>query len=80
MQRDKLRDKVRKLKRETAVERRELRWGTTPRVQADGVTSPAMKAEDPALRRMIDEAIRHREAIRHADPEMDWNHKGPGES
>ena len=46
-----------KAKRAAALSRAELGWPTTPRRPAAGVTSMAVKAEDPAIRAMIDAAM-----------------------
>lgn len=47
-------------KRQTALDRPELLQPTTPRRSAAGPTSMAIKDEDPATRRMIDEALARR--------------------
>ena len=52
--------KIAKARRQAALARPEVLQQTTPRVTAAGVTSMAIKAEDPATRRMIDEAIARR--------------------
>lgn len=52
--------KIAKARRQAALARPEVLQPTTPRVAAAGVTSMAIKAEDPATRRMIDEAIARR--------------------
>jgi hypothetical protein len=49
-------------KRSSALARNELRQPSVPRVSAAGPTSPAIKAEDPAIRAMIDAAIAERKA------------------
>jgi hypothetical protein len=43
--------------RSNALARIELGQPTTPRVSAAGATSMAVKAEDPAIRAMIDAAL-----------------------
>jgi hypothetical protein len=50
-----------KNRRASAMERVELRQGTEPRRSPAGVTSAPLKAEDPELRRMIDEALARRQ-------------------
>lgn len=52
--------KMARVRRDKALNRIELREPTTPRVSAAGPTSMAIKAEDPATRRMIDEAVAKR--------------------
>lgn len=47
-------------KRTAALARLELNWKTEPRKSPAGVTSAPIKAEDPAVRRMIDEALKKR--------------------
>lgn len=54
--------KMAKLKRERAMMRPEILQPSTPRTPASGVTSMAVKAEDPETRRMIDEALARRSA------------------
>lgn len=49
-----------KAKRQAAIDRPELLQPTTPRRSAAGPTSMAIKDEDPATRRMIDEALARR--------------------
>lgn len=50
-----------KARRDYAIQRNELRNHTTsPRVSADGPTAMAIKAEDPALRKLIDDALARR--------------------
>mgnify|MGYP001562615510 CR=1 FL=1 len=49
-------------KRQAALERIEFKYPSAPRRSAAGVTSLAIKAEDPAIRRMIDEALARRQA------------------
>lgn len=52
-----------KAKRQSALERTEFKYPSAPRLPAAGVTSLAIKAPiDPAVRRMIDEAIARRRA------------------
>lgn len=46
-----------KAKRADALERAELRRESTPRTSAAGPTSAPIKWQDPATRRMIDEAL-----------------------
>ena len=46
-----------KAKRDAALSRAELGWPTAPRISAAGVTSMAVKAEDQAVRKMVDEAM-----------------------
>lgn len=46
-----------KARRQYAIERNEIRGPTEPRVAPASATSAMMKAEDPDLRRMIDEAL-----------------------
>lgn len=46
-----------KAKRDKALERGELRGPSEPRTPAAGPTSFALKAEDPTIRKMIDEAL-----------------------
>lgn len=50
-------DRHAKAKRSAALGRVELCYPTSPRVAAAGVTSMAVKSEDPAIRKMIDHAI-----------------------
>lgn len=50
-----------KAKRSTALMRVELRQPSTPRVAAAGVTSMAVKEQDTATRKMIDDAIARRD-------------------
>lgn len=52
--------KVAKARRQTALERNEFRYPSEPRVPADSATSFPVKAEDPELRKMIDDAIARR--------------------
>lgn len=49
-----------KSKRELALARNEFRYPSEPRTAPDSATSFPIKAEDPALRRLIDEAIARR--------------------
>lgn len=49
-----------KARRATALERNEFRVPSEPRTAPAGATSFPIKAEDPALRRMIDEAVAKR--------------------
>ena len=49
-----------KARRQAALDRPELRGPSTPRLSAAGPTSMAVKAEDPATRRLIDEALAKR--------------------
>lgn len=50
-------EKMAKLKRADALDRPEIRGPSTPRRPAAGVTSAALKVEDPAVRQIIDEAL-----------------------
>jgi hypothetical protein len=52
--------KVARQRREKALIRGEFRTPTSPRVSSAGLTSFAIKAEDPETRRMIDEYIANR--------------------
>lgn len=54
--------KMAKAKRERAMMRPEMLLPSAPRVAAAGVTSMAVKVEDPETRRMIDEALARRSA------------------
>ena len=49
-----------KAKRQAALSRPEMLQPTAPRRSAAGPTSMAVKSEDPATRRMIDEALARR--------------------
>lgn len=49
-----------KARREGGLALAELRAPTTPRVSAAGVVSAAVKADDPEIRRLIDEALARR--------------------
>ena len=51
-----------KAKRQAALNRPEMLQPTTPRISADGPISMAVKAEDQATRRMIDDALTARGA------------------
>lgn len=55
-------EKMAKLKRADALDRPEIRGPSVPRRAAAGVTSAALKVEDPDVRRMIDEALARRGA------------------
>lgn len=55
-------DRHTRAKRDSALKRIELSWPTEPRRSAAGVTSAPVKAEDPALRAMIDAALAKRAA------------------
>lgn len=50
-----------KARRQAALARPEMLQPSTPRRSAAGPTSMAIKTEDPATRRLIDEAIARRE-------------------
>lgn len=52
-----------KAKRAHALERNEFRTPSEPRVAPDGATSAPIKAEDPEVRKMIDEALARRVQI-----------------
>ena len=56
------RDNQRRAKgrRDSALQRMEMERPTEARQAASGITSPAIKAEDPALRAMIDAALAKR--------------------
>lgn len=49
-----------KARRQAAMLRPEILQPTVPRVSAAGPTSMAVKAEDPEIRRLIDEALAKR--------------------
>lgn len=51
-----------RMRRDKALSRNELRAGTEARISPAGVTSAAIKAEDPETRRMIDEFMARRSA------------------
>lgn len=48
-------------RRENAILRGELRLPSSERVASGGVTSMAVKAEDPAVRNMIDDFLARRQ-------------------
>lgn len=52
--------KAAKARRNLALARGELRTETTPRIFPTGVTSMAIKAEDPAHRQMVDDFLARR--------------------
>lgn len=60
---------VKRLKsiRSAALARNELRQPTSPRIPAAGATSMAIKAEDPAIRAMIDAEIEKRRLVKNGD-------------
>lgn len=47
-------------RRDGALRREELRGATVPRSAPSGITSPAIKSDDPATRALIDEALARR--------------------
>lgn len=51
-----------KAKRASALKRGEMGRPTVPRVAPASATSATIKAEDPALRKMIDEHLARRQA------------------
>jgi len=53
--------KIAKARRQAALARPEILQPSAPRVSAAGITSMAVKAEDPETRRLIDEALAKRE-------------------
>ena len=50
-------EQIAKGKREDALGRLEFRYPSEPRAAAAGATSFPVKADDPAIRKMIDEAL-----------------------
>jgi hypothetical protein len=52
--------KAARAKRSSALARLELDWKTVPRKPAASPTAMAVKAEDPEVRRLIDEALARR--------------------
>lgn len=55
-------ERAARAKRSSALARGEFKNPSVARVSAAGPTSPAMKAEDPAVRAMIDAALAKRES------------------
>ena len=53
-------ERAARAKRSSALARGEFREPSVPRISAAGPTSPAMKAEDPATRAMIDAEVKRR--------------------
>lgn len=60
MKRDRADEKLAKFRRAKALDRNEFRHPSEPRTPAAGITSFPVKAEDPAVRAMIDEALERR--------------------
>jgi hypothetical protein len=57
---DRRASKIAKARRQTALDRHEFRYPSDQRISADSPMSAALKAEDPELRKMIDEALARR--------------------